>query len=362
MDILKKAFHIRSFWQAWSGWLLPAAAIFVLNITANSNAQSGPATVQSATQGVLLEYWTNLNGVTVKAMLANTNYPLYPDGAELCADFEVTNNRGAFYGERMRAWLVAPETGEYTFWLASDDDGELWLSTDDDPARKQRIASQPYWTDLREWTKFPEQRSAAIQLEAGRRYYIETLHYQWWSGVNLSVGWQRPGVTNVEVISGAYLTPYNSGHGGEGITREVWTNGVTLAKLTNSLVYEQPAAQMEQLLALEAPTNNGGVKGVKGVEYGQRLHGYLHAPVSGTYTLWIAGGQYAQLWLGTGDNPTNKQLVAAVPGATGFREWNGAARLLCCRSQKMNLTKKIALFSAGLTRGKSIKAKSNLHY
>ena len=315
MDTLKRAFYTRSFWLALSVWTLLAGVIFVLAITVRSNAQTGPAVAGGATQGVLLEYWTNLDGVTVKAMLADKNYPLNPDGVELCVDFEETNYRGAFYGERMRAWLVAPESGEYTFWLASDDDGELWLSPDDDPAHKQRIASVPYWTDLREWTKYPEQRSAAIQLEAGRRYYIETLHYQWWSGVNLSVGWQRPGVTNVAVITGAYLTPYNSGLGGEGITREVWTNMVAGSDLTNSAFLGQPAALMEQVTALEAPTNVG-------INYGQRLHGYIHAPVSGTYTFWIAGGQNAQLWLGTGDNPTNKQLVAVVPGATGFREWN----------------------------------------
>ena len=274
--------------------------------------------VGSATQGVLLEYWTNLNGATVKTMLSDTNYPLHPSGVELWADFESPTNRGEFYGERLRAWVVPKASGTYTFWIASDDNSELWLSPDDNPAHKQLIAGVTCWTLYREWTAFSNQRSAAIQLEAGQRYYIEALHYQGRYAANLSVGWQRPGVTNVEVISGAYLTPYNAGLGGEGITREAWTNSVTISDLPNSTVgtvFGQPTALMNQTTALEAPTNAG-------VNYGQRLHGYIQAPESGTYTFWIAGGQSAQLWVGTNDNPANKQLVATVPGATAARQWD----------------------------------------
>ena len=272
--------------------------------------QPGPAAVGSALQGVLLEYWTNLNGTTVKTLLANTNDPLNPNGMELWANFEVLTNRGNFYGERLRAWLVPPVSGAYTFWMASDDAGELWLSPDDNPAHRQRIASAPFWTNLREWTKFPEQRSATISLVAGQRYYIEALHDQVLNGVNLSVGWQQPGATNVDVISGAYLTPYNAGHGGEGITREIWTNSAV------SAVLGQPTALTSQMLALEAPTNEAGIN------YRQRLRGYIHAPESGACTFWIAGGRNAQLWLSSNDNPTNKQLVAIVPGSTAAREWN----------------------------------------
>ena len=168
--------------------------------------QLGPTVAGNATQGVLLEYWTNLNGVTVAAMSANTNYPLNPNGVELWADFEGPTNRGALYGERLRAWVVPPVSGAYTFWIASDDNGELWLSPDDNPAHKQLIADVPYWTGFHEWTKFPQQCSATITLSAGQGYYIEALHYQGQGPANLSVGWQQPGVTNVQVISGTYLT------------------------------------------------------------------------------------------------------------------------------------------------------------
>ena len=41
-------------------------------------------------------------------------------------------------------------TGNYTFWIASDDKSELWLSTtNDNPVNKVKIASVPEWTDSR---------------------------------------------------------------------------------------------------------------------------------------------------------------------------------------------------------------------
>ena len=57
------------------------------------------------------------------------------------------------------------------------------------------------------WDKFPQQTSALIQLEKGRRYYIEVLHKQGDQKENLSVAWQPPGGSR-EIIGGAYLSPW----------------------------------------------------------------------------------------------------------------------------------------------------------
>ena len=45
-----------------------------------------------------------------------------------------------YYGQRIRGYIVPPSTGNYTFWIASDDYSQLWLSTDNDPANKSMIA------------------------------------------------------------------------------------------------------------------------------------------------------------------------------------------------------------------------------
>ena len=105
-------------------------------------------------------------------------------------------------------------TGSYTFWIASDDQSELWLSTDDNPLFKVRIASVPNWTDSREWNKFPSQKSAAITLTAGQRYYVEALQKEGGGGDNLAVGWAKPGESTSapsEVIPGSVLSPFSGG-------------------------------------------------------------------------------------------------------------------------------------------------------
>ena len=44
----------------------------------------------------------------------------------------------------MRGYIKAPVTGNYIFWIASDDNSELWLSTiNDNPVNKVNIASVP---------------------------------------------------------------------------------------------------------------------------------------------------------------------------------------------------------------------------
>ena len=69
------------------------------------------------------------------------------------------------YGTRMRGYITAPVTGNYTFWIASDDNSELWLSSlNDNPANKVRIGWVSGWTDSRQWDKFSTQKSAAVPL------------------------------------------------------------------------------------------------------------------------------------------------------------------------------------------------------
>ena len=75
----------------------------------------------------------------------------------------------------MRALLLPPQTGTYFFWISSDDNGALYLSTDENPATRVQIATVNSWTSSREWTKEANQKSAGINLVGGQRYYIEAL-------------------------------------------------------------------------------------------------------------------------------------------------------------------------------------------
>ena len=157
------------------------------------------------------DWWTGIAGTAVSDLTSNTNFPDSPSGSDSLPSFEAPVDWADNYGTRIHGYLTPDLTGTYTFWISSDDGGELWLSSDGNPANKQLIAHVPGWSASRQWTKFPEQQSAPIQLEANKTYYIEALQKEGGGGDNLAAGWTRPGESVVEVISGAYLSPDNIG-------------------------------------------------------------------------------------------------------------------------------------------------------
>ena len=99
-------------------------------------------------------------------------------------------------------------SGLYVFWISSDDQGELKLSMDEDPAHAKTIASAQEWCGEREYTKFPTQQSQPIELKAGRRYYIEALQKQGGGGDHVSVAWRLPTGAEEKPIPGSRLSPF----------------------------------------------------------------------------------------------------------------------------------------------------------
>ena len=113
----------------------------------------------------------------------------------------------------MQAYLTVPASGSYTFWMASDDAGRLYLSTDADPANRVAIASVASYTAAEAWDTFPSQQSSPITLVAGQRYYIEAWAKEAGGGDNLAVAWSGPTISR-QVISGAYLSTTTAGCSG----------------------------------------------------------------------------------------------------------------------------------------------------
>ena len=159
---------------------------------------------------ILREYWLGIGGTSISNLTASANFPDNPSGTSQPTSFEAPVNWASDYGTRMHGYVHPPVSGDYVFWISSDDNSRLFLSADRDPANKVLIASVPSWTSSRDWTRYPQQQSAPIHLEAGRRYYIEALQKEGGGGDNLAVGWQTPldAAFNRLPIAGVYLSPY----------------------------------------------------------------------------------------------------------------------------------------------------------
>ncbi|MCU0914320.1 MAG: PA14 domain-containing protein [Planctomycetes bacterium] len=170
---------------------------------------AGSAGAQVGQGQVLFEYWDNVTGTAVTNLTGAAGYPNNPTSFEWRTSFEGKAARGDNYGTRAHGYLVPPADGDYTFWIASDDAGELWLSTDSTAAKAVKIAAVATYTNANQWTKEAGQKSAAKSLKAGQAYYIEARHKEGTGGDNLSVGWAGPviGETTV-VIAGQYFAAF----------------------------------------------------------------------------------------------------------------------------------------------------------
>ncbi len=169
-------------------------------------------TYQAPTGRILDEVWDGLDGGTAISDLTspalNPNFPNNPTYTQYLTSFEAPCNTGVSdYGEVIQGYLYPPTTGLYTFWIASDDNSQLWLSTTASPSNAVQIAYVSSWTNYEVWNSESSQQSASISLVAGQHYYIEALMKQGGGGDNLSVGWMPPGGTSIVVIPGACLSP-----------------------------------------------------------------------------------------------------------------------------------------------------------
>jgi hypothetical protein len=161
--------------------------------------------------GVKFEAYTNITGTAVAGLLGDPKYPNSPDIVAYVTEF---SSRQVFadaasmdnYGGRLSGWIVPPETAEYEFFIRSDDNSELSLSTDDSPANATVIASEGGCCGPFEEPGMPE-TSAPVSLTAGNRYYIQALWKEGNGGDYCDVAWRKVGTPGP-----AFSLPYIPGN------------------------------------------------------------------------------------------------------------------------------------------------------
>jgi hypothetical protein len=162
------------------------------------------------------QIYEGISGNTIEDLLEDPNYPDNPSSTGYLTSFEAPHMAISEYGSRVYGWLYVRNAGEYTFWIASGENSQLWLGND--PSTASIVAfvdgedGREGWTQPREWDKYPEvQQSAPIYLQGdGSVYYIMVLHKKAWGYDNLSVAWSGPDSNNVQqIIPGTSLIPFD---------------------------------------------------------------------------------------------------------------------------------------------------------
>lgn len=163
------------------------------------------------TPGTIAEaYYDNINGNNVSNLTGNANFPFNPT-SEVTLTVANDADHGDNYGSVMRGFILPPTTGNYTFWIASDDSGELRISPNATQASAVARASNPTYTDANVYNAFASQQSVALPLTAGQPYYIEARQKEGTGGDHLSIAWQGPGFTQ-QVVPGRYLAPFRQNY------------------------------------------------------------------------------------------------------------------------------------------------------
>jgi hypothetical protein len=193
---------------------------------------------------LLREVWNNIPGTAIVDLKGSPRYPNDPDVIDFLDKFEVPTNAADDYGTKVSGWLIPPQTGDYVFYIASDDNGQLFLSSD---SLKEHLSVNPIawindWADARVYDKYPEQTSANIYLESGKQYYAEAFFKEGGGGDNMSVAWKLPDGTKEIPIPSVRLS-FNTGNGFVGLKNSTVSN--------NLVLYPSPANDHIFILASE---------------------------------------------------------------------------------------------------------------
>lgn len=190
-------------------------AQFYAVVSNNVNtAQSSPGVITIGqlvpVPGVQEKLWYGATRATVED---GSHDSVTPDIQLALSTFGSPEEQGDNFGERLSCLFKPPVTANYTFFIAADDDSDLFLSTDSTPVNKTLIAQEVDWSNPLEWVsnaggtgnhEVSQKRSDqwvpdpanppasppfanGIALDSTKTYYLEAVHHEGGGGDKVDV-------------------------------------------------------------------------------------------------------------------------------------------------------------------------------
>ena len=104
--------------------------------------------------GVIREVWKELPGKSISKLKDDPYYPNDPSLIEIIENFDSPFDIDKDYGSRVKGYFVAPETGNYTFYMSGSQSGELWMSSTESQQNMSKLVSLDQPTGHNQWNKY----------------------------------------------------------------------------------------------------------------------------------------------------------------------------------------------------------------
>lgn len=235
------------------------------------------------------EYWTGMPSGTAVSLLTDwIDAGNQPSITSYVSSFD---SRAVFpddgheqYGAIISGWLKPTESGDYTFFLRSDDASELYLSTTDKEADLQLIAQQTGCCNAftePDGAGGPAYTSPPTTLQAGKKYFVKLLYKEGGGGDYGQMAWRKEGDTapagSLLPIGGGYLSSMADAKGGTvAITQQPQSQSVaendsvtfTVAATTTTPYLQYPSTGDLPLgPSYQWYKNGGAIPGATGASY-----------------------------------------------------------------------------------------------
>ncbi len=219
------AFAVDAFGVVSPAITIDPATTTVYTLTVRASDQGTPALTADTTVTITViplaagytpgtiadAFYDNIAGSNVSNLTSSANFPSNASSELFLTSADYETDHGSNYGSTMRGFVIPPATGSYTFWIASDDSGELRISPDATQANAVVRASNTGYTNPNTYNTYASQQSVALTLTAGQPYYVEARQKQGNGGNHLSIAWQGPGFSQ-QVIPGRFLAPFHQNY------------------------------------------------------------------------------------------------------------------------------------------------------
>lgn len=138
------------------------------------------------------EFFFGITGATVADLTASPKFPASPDQVDFVRSFLINNApAGADYGVRLTAIFTPASSGDYEFFMHSDDEAQFSFSTDQTADNLSPLLTTPCCVGV--FTV--DQMAVASGLQAGQNYLLEVLLKQGGGEVHLGLAARLAGST-----------------------------------------------------------------------------------------------------------------------------------------------------------------------